>query len=112
VAAIWTILDRDNKCTEYNPLYYWLRVIVRYRIGIGLVAFGFVKLFPVQMSFPSIANLNTDIGDYAAFKLYWQIVGVSWSYQSFLGLLEIGTGIFMFFRPTVALGALITIGVL
>ncbi|MNK17929.1 hypothetical protein D3C87_361260 [compost metagenome] len=110
--AIWTILSRNSKRDNYNALYYWLRLFVRYRIAIGLIAFGFIKFFPIQMPFPSVANLNTEIGDYAPFKLYWQIVGASYKYQIFLGFLEIGAGTLLFFRSTVALGAIINAGVL
>src|ERR1700678_2419204 len=37
-AAIWTAVVkwRRNERSEYNTLYYWLRVIVRYRAGIGI----------------------------------------------------------------------------
>ncbi len=111
-ATIWTILARNSKRKEYNKLYYWLRVVVRYRIAIGLIAFGFIKFFPMQMPFPSISNLHTDIGDYAPFKLYWQIVGVSYKYQIFIGFLEIAAGTLMFFRSTTVLGAIINAGVL
>ncbi|TYR34494.1 hypothetical protein FXV77_15885 [Sphingobacterium phlebotomi] len=112
VAAIWTILSRNSKRKEYNVLYYWLGVIVRYRIALGLIAFGYIKFFPMQMPFPSISNLNTEFGDYAPFKLYWQIVGVSFRYESFLGFLEIAAGTLLFFRKTIVLGAIINAGVL
>nr|WP_068890949.1 hypothetical protein [Pedobacter panaciterrae] len=111
-ATIWTILSRKSKRKEYNVLYYWLRVIVRYRVAVGLIAFGYIKFYPMQMPFPSVSNLNTDLGDYAAFKLYWQAVGLSAGYQIFLGSLEIGAGILMFFRRTTAFGAVINAGVL
>ncbi|KDN55893.1 hypothetical protein [Flavobacterium seoulense] len=110
--AIWTIISRNSKRQQYNELYYWLRVIVRYRIAVGLIAFGYIKFFPMQMPFPSVSNLNTDLGDYASFKLYWQVVGLSVWYQIFLGALEIVAGILLFFRATTALGAIITAGVL
>lgn len=110
--AIWTIISRNSKRQQYNALYYWLRVIVRYRIAVGLIAFGYIKFFPMQMPFPSVSNLNTDLGDYATFKLYWQVVGLSVWYQIFLGALEIVAGILLFFRATTALGAIITAGVL
>lgn len=112
VASIWTILARNSKVQAYNALYYWLRVLVRYRIALGLIAFGFIKFFPMQMPFPSLANLNTDFGEYAPFKLYWQIVGVSYRYEIFLGVLEIAAGSLLFFRPTVVIGAIINVGVL
>src|SRR5690606_27263614 len=111
-AAIWTILAGNSGRQDYWVLHYWLTVIIRYRIAIGLIAFGFVKFFPMQMPFPSVSNLNTAIGDYAAFKLYWQIVGVSASYESFLGFLEITAGTLMLFRATTVLGAIINAGVL
>lgn len=111
-ATIWTILARNSKRKQYNKLYYWLRVVVRYRIAIGLIAFGIIKFFPMQMPFPSVSNLHTDFGDYASFKLYWQIVGVSYKYEIFLGFLEVAAGVLMLFRSTTALGAIITAGVL
>lgn len=111
-SAVWTILARNSQRYNYTVLYYWLRVIVRYRIAFGLIAFGFIKFFPMQMPFPSLANLNTDFGEYAPFKLYWQIVGISYKYEIFLGFLEIAAGALLFFRGTTAIGAIINAGVL
>jgi len=112
LATVWTIVVGKNAGRSYPALYYWLHVLVRYRLAIGLIAFGFIKFFPMQMPFPSIANLNTGLGDYASFKLYWQIVGLSFRYEIFLGFLEIAIGILFFFRSTTVIGAIATIGVL
>src|SRR5690606_31073455 len=49
LATIWTIFARKSEVTIYPVLYYWLRVLVRYRLAIGLIAFGFIKFFPMQM---------------------------------------------------------------
>ena len=43
-AVIWTV--RTKATTNYTRLYYWLRVALRYRLAIGLIAYGFIKLFP------------------------------------------------------------------
>jgi hypothetical protein len=50
---IWTFVDskRNPVPQEYNNLYYWLRVIVRYLAGIGIIGFGFTKLLPIQMPY-------------------------------------------------------------
>src|SRR5690606_37783680 len=66
--AIWTVIVKVRKTErkEYNVLYYWLRAIVRYRAAIGIIGFGFTKLLPVQMPYPSTALLNTDFGDFTA----------------------------------------------
>lgn len=111
-ALVWTWLVRNSKRIDYHKLYYWLLVAVRYRIAIGIIAFGFIKVFPMQMPYPSIANLNTNFGDYTTYKLYWQSVGVVTWYQIFLGWVEVVGGFLLFFRGTAALGAVINAGVL
>ncbi|ANH81428.1 hypothetical protein A8C56_10940 [Niabella ginsenosidivorans] len=110
-AIIWTFAAQKKGRKEYNVLYYWLRVFVRYRVAIGSIAFGFIKFFPMQMPFPSISNLHTNFGDYAPFKLYWQSVGLSLWYEIFLGTLEILIGVLLFFRSTTAIGAILTAGI-
>jgi len=110
--TIWSLPVRKRTISGYNKLYYWLRVLVRYRIAIGLIAFGLIKFYPMQMPYPSVSNLHTEFGDYAPFKLYWQSVGLSLEYQIFLGALEIIIGTLLFFRSTTAIGAILTAGVL
>lgn len=112
IAGIWTLAVRKRERREYNELYYWIRTFARYRIGIGIIAFGFLKLYPMQMPFPSISNLEATIGEYTAYKIYWQSVGVVIWYEIFLGFIEILAGALMFFRATSVLGAVINLGVL
>lgn len=106
-AFIWT--RRDSKSTEYNALYYWLRVIVRYRLAVGLIAYGFIKLFPLQAPLPSISNLNTAYGDLSSWKLFAMSLGVVPNYQSFLGAVEILGGLLLLHRRTATIGTLIII---
>jgi hypothetical protein len=110
VGLIWTILDR--KRPSYNVLYYWLTVIVRFRAAIGIIGFGFTKLFPTQMPFPSLGLLNTDFGDFTAQKIYWLSVGIVPWYQVFGGVVEITAGLLLFFRKTATFGAILLIGAL
>jgi len=110
LGLVWTALDRKRK--EYNTLYYWLRVIVRYRAGIGIIGFGFTKLLPVQMPYPSEGLLNTDFGDFTAQKIYWLSIGIVPWYQVFAGVVEIAAGTLLFFRKTTFLGALLLFGAL
>lgn len=110
LGLVWTAIDRKRK--EYNTLYYWLRVIVRYRAGIGIIGFGFTKLFPVQMPHPSEGLLNTDFGDFTAQKIYWMSIGIVPWYQVFTGIVEITAGTLLFFRKTTFLGAALLFGAL
>lgn len=107
---IWSILDRRRK--SYYELYYWICVVVRYRAGIGIIGFGFTKLFPTQMPYPSLGLLNSNFGDFTAQKIYWLSVGVVPWYQVFGGVVEILAGALLFFRKTTTFGAILLIAAL
>ncbi|WP_316758545.1 hypothetical protein [Pedobacter aquatilis] len=107
---IWSIFDRKSR--SYNILYYWIRVVVRYRAGIGIIGFGFTKLFPTQMPYPSLGLLNGNFGDFTAQKIYWLSVGIVPWYQVFGGIVEIAAGLMLFFRKTTTFGAILLIAAL
>jgi len=111
---IWTFVvrRRGTERKEYNTLYYWLRVIVRYRAGIGIIGFGFTKLLPVQMPYPGLGLLNTNLGDMTAQKIFWLSVGIVPWYQVFAGVVECLAGTLLFFRKTTTLGAILLVGAL
>ena len=106
-AVVWGNRDKDRK--EYNQLYYWLRVIVRYRLAAGLIAYGFIKFFPLQAPLPSISNLNTAYGDFSAWKLFALSLGVVPGYETFLGLIELLGGLLLLHRKTTTIATLIII---
>jgi len=106
-AVIWTYRDKNVK--EYDRLYYWIRVIVRYRLAIGIIAYGFIKLFPLQSPYPSISNLNTHYGEFSRWKLFSLSLGIVPNYEAFLGLVEILAGSLLLFRKTSTIGALMVV---
>lgn len=110
IGIVWTLLDR--KRTDYEVLYYWLRVVVRFRAGIGIIGFGFTKLFPTQMPYPSLGLLNSDLGDMTAQKIFWLQIGIVPWYQVFAGVVESLAGVLLFFRRTTFLGAVLLLGAL
>jgi len=107
-AFIWTIAG-NKKLKEYNLLYYWLRVLVRYRLAIAVIAYGFIKLFPIQAPYPSLSNLNTNYGDFTRWKLFSLSLGIVPGYETFLGAVEIATGLLLLYRKTASVGAFIVI---
>lgn len=111
---LWTLIvrRRHTERLEYNTLYYWLRAIVRYRAGIGIIGFGFTKLLPVQMPYPGLGLLNTDFGDFTAQKIFWLSVGIVPWYQVFAGVVEVLAGALLFFRRTTTIGAILLFGAL
>lgn len=94
---------------DYNTLYYWLRAIVRYRLAIGIIGYGFIKFFPLQAPFPSISNLNTNYGDFTDWKIFSMSLGIVPNYESFLGGIELLAGLLLFFRRTATIGALLIV---
>lgn len=110
----WTciVYKEPTERKEYTMLYYWLRVVVRYRASIGIITFGFTKLFPSQMPYPSFGLLNTHFGDFTAQKIYWLSVGISPWYQVFAGTVEIFAGVLLLFRRTTLLGAILLLAAL
>jgi hypothetical protein len=66
-------------------------------------------LFPLQAPLPSISNLNTNYGDFTAWKLFSLGLGVVPNYQSFLGAVEIVGGLLLLNRKTATIGTLIII---
>jgi hypothetical protein len=108
--VIWGILDKTTQ--NYDKWFYWLRVLVRYRLATALVVYGFIKFFPLQMPYPSLSNLLTNYGDFFAWKIYFQTVGIAPKYEAFLGFVEILCGILIFNRKTTTFGAGIVIGFL
>ncbi|GGM89676.1 hypothetical protein GCM10010967_23150 [Dyadobacter beijingensis] len=106
-AIYWGMRDKDRR--DYNQAYYWLRVIVRYRLAAGLIAYGFIKFYPLQAPLPSISNLNTPYGDFSAWKLFAMSLGVVPNYESFLGLVELVGGLLLLHRKTTTIATLIII---
>ncbi|WPU92745.1 DoxX family protein [Mucilaginibacter sabulilitoris] len=104
--VIWSFRYKD---TNYNKLYYWIRVIVRYRLAIGIIAYGFIKFFPLQSPYPSLSNLNTHYGEFSRWKLFSLSLGIVPNYEAFLGLVEILAGSLLLFRKTSTIGALMVV---
>lgn len=111
---IWTAVAQFRKADpkEYNILYYWLRVVVRYRAGIGIIGFGFTKLFPTQLPYPSLGVLNTNFGDLTLQKIYWLSIGIAPWYEVFTGIVEVLAGALLFFRATTFWGSVLLFGAL
>ncbi|HEY0055224.1 MAG TPA: DoxX family protein [Pedobacter sp.] len=108
----WTAYERrtNQSLVDYNKLYYWLRAVLRYRLGIALIAYGLIKIFPLQMPLPSLSNLHTNYGDFLPWKIYFHTVGVAPNYETFFGVVEVLAGVLLFFRNKVSFGAGIVLG--
>lgn len=107
---IWSVLDRQR--AEYNRLYHWLRVLVRYYLASMMILYGVVKVFHLQMPYPSLSQLSQAFGDRSPMGLAWSYVGYSAAFSMFTGFSEVLGGFLLFFRRTTTLGAVIVAAVM
>jgi len=108
VAIVWTLADR--KRTGHPVLLYWMRTILRYNLATFALSYGIIKLFMLQMSFPTLSQLATPLGDFLPMRFSWMFIGYSPLYQFFSGLAETAAGVLLLFRRTVTLGLLAATG--
>lgn len=107
---IWSALDRRR--VNYEKLYYWLIVLVRYFLAITLIHYGFAKLIKTQFPEPLLDRLVQPLGDASPMGLLWTFMGYSTPYNFFTGVCEVLGGVLLFFGSTRMLGALISVAVL
>lgn len=103
---IWTQIDK--KQTNYRVLYYWLRVMARYRVAYAGIGWGYKKLFVMQMPTQNEGLWNSEMINFFAKRLYWEVISVSPPYEVFLGFAEYIGGFLLLFRRTTGIGAAIT----
>ncbi|ANH83859.1 hypothetical protein A8C56_10935 [Niabella ginsenosidivorans] len=110
---IWSALVKEKERINYEQLYYWLRVLLRFRLGIALISIGILKLFPILLPKPTLSDYNTEYGDLLLWKIYYLSTSVTKANYVFsLGFLEIIGGVLLLFRRTAAIGAGLLIAVL
>lgn len=110
IGAVWHFFDKKRK--DYDQLTYWFYVIVRYGLALRMSWFAIAKVFPVQMPFPTISQLNTNLGEFTPGKLYWLTTGVSPFFEVFAGVFELIATVLILFRRTTTLGALMMVAIL
>jgi len=103
---VWSAVDR--KSINYNRLYYWLTVGVRFYVGLMLINYGLVKVIQLQFPAPSLGRLLTTYGESSPMGLAWTFLGFSKGYNLFMGIAELAAGLLLF-RRTVTIGAMITL---
>ena len=101
----WSITGR--KTSNYNKLFYWLTVVVRYYVGITMLNYGFYKVIKLQFPGASFARLLEPVGSMSPMGLAWTYMGHSVPFNYFTGFAEISVGLLLFFRKTSTLGAIV-----
>lgn len=107
---VWSVFDRRRE--DYAVLHDWFRIWIRYVLAFTLFGYGFAKVFPLQFQPPRFSRLVEPWGDFSPMGALWSFMGASIGYIIFSGLCEVLGGLFLLFRRTALLGALVSFGVL
>ena len=105
----WSVLDR--KRLNYETLYYWLTVIIRYYLAFTLFLFALEKFFKMQFPDLGLYTLTEPVGNLTPMSLAWAFFGYSYGYNIFIGIAE-SAALLLLFRRTMIVGALLTLGTL
>lgn len=103
-ACVWSATGRNTR--NYNKMYYWLCVVVRYYVAITMVVYGGVKIVKDQFPAPTLGRLAEPVGNMSPMGLAWTYMGYSTGFNYFTGMAELTCGLLLFFRRTTTLGAI------
>jgi hypothetical protein len=106
--VVWSIADR--KRPNHERLAYWLRLTVRYFLASVALSYGIIKLFALQMPFPTLSQLATPLGDLLPMRFSWLFIGYSFKYQLFSGAMETVAGLLLLHNRTVTAGLFAAVG--
>ncbi|HWZ43786.1 MAG TPA: hypothetical protein VNW97_09930 [Candidatus Saccharimonadales bacterium] len=103
--VVWSLLDRRRE--NYAGLHKWFRLFVRFALAGTLIGYGFVKVIPTQMSYPTLIRLVQPFGTLSPMGVLWTFMGSSPAYQIFTGCAQVAAGLLLIVPRTVTFGALI-----
>ena len=110
VTVIWIIADR--KRPSYDKLFFWFCLYLRYTLAVTIIGYGIDKFIPVQMQYPSVADMLTPYGSQSRFNVLWNFMGMSPGYMMLTGGCEIIAGLLLFSRRTIVFGYLFLLTIL
>ncbi len=103
----------SKKWQTYQPgIFNFIRTFLTYYLAMQLMKYGCDKLFKAQFYLPEPNLLYTPLGQISKDLLFWSTMGLSYSYNIFMGLLEVLPAFLLLFPRTRLIGLLIALPVL
>lgn len=105
--AIWSFADRKRQ--NYDMLYRWFWLFIRFCLAGQMLAYGFAKAVPLQMPRPFLFTLTEPFGNLSPMGVLWNSIGTSQPYEIFAGCAELAGGLLLMFPRTAPLGAVVAL---
>ena len=105
--VVWSLLDRSRE--NYAELHKWFRLFVRFALAGQMIAYGFLKVIPVEMPYPSLIRLLQPFGTLSPFGVFLNSIGSAPAYEIFTGCALVAGGLLLIVPRTATLGALISL---
>lgn len=110
LVIIWVAWDRARKSD--SKIFTVFIVLIRYYVAFMMFVYGFSKIFYLQFPEMNLMNLTRTFGDSSPMGVLWKFMGHSEAYSIFTGVMEVFGGLFLLFRKTKILGAVIAFGIM
>lgn len=110
--AITPFLLKFLTVNHLEKIKTFVTIFATYYISVILLKYGFDKVFKAQFYLPEPNILYTTFGNLDKDILFWSTMGTSYSYNLFMGFMEIIPAILILFKRTRQIGLLISLGVL
>jgi hypothetical protein len=105
--VIWSLLDRNRE--NYAELHKWYWLFLRFALAGRMIAYGFAKVFVLQMRYPSLTRLVQPFGTFSPYGVLVNSVGAAPAYEIFTGCAMVAAGLLLIVPRTATLGALISL---
>ncbi|GAA3513675.1 hypothetical protein GCM10022393_29360 [Aquimarina addita] len=109
VLITMAILAYKKRKEIQDILYEFSTIILSYYLSFQLLNYGFNKIFKSQFYLPEPNTLYTPVGYLDKDILFWTTMGSSYSYNLFLGGIEVFAGLLLLFRKTRMIGCVLSI---
>ena len=103
----WSVLAR--RAVNHVSAHKWYRLFLRFALGTTMLSYGFAKVFPLQMPFPSLARLLEPYGHFSPMGVLWASIGASPSYEMLTGWVEVSAAVLLFIPHTAILGSVLAL---
>src|SRR5579859_1268542 len=105
--VVWSLLDRRRE--NYAELHKWFRLFVRFALAGTMISYGFIKVIPTQMMYPTLIRLLQPFGTFSPMGVLWTSMGAAPAYEIFTGCATLAAGLLLIVPRTATFGALISL---